>query len=598
MSGRPFPSGIGGAIMVARTDTERINYMTAVGGIQVIGDQTLGNALFTSNLAVPINQRSYKWEKEHVKELLEDLAGAIATHEPEYFLGSIVLTKGGDSGRPQVVDGQQRLATTMILLAAIRDYFHTHDDADRAQDVQRDYLLNRDLEIQEWTPKFTLNEADNEFFRCKVLLAPDAAERVALTAKPIDTLPASHRRISTAAQIAAAHVASIVKLYGKTEATPRLLEWIKFIRHGARVIWVTVPDEANAFVMFETLNDRGLDLSKADLLKNYLFGRSQDRIKEVQQRWFSMIGAIENVGGEPLTVKYIRHLWSSMYGPTRDRELFVAIKAKVKSKQAAIDIATELATSASLYAAIVTPSHELWNEHDVVARKHIATLNQLEMEQVRPLLLAIAKTLSKSEAAKCLRILVCCSVRFLIVGGLGGGTMGKHYAERAQEVRRATIKTANQLLKSMRVVVPGDPEFEAEFARARVSKGHLARYYLRALQQKEDGEAQPEYVPNDDQGEITLEHILPQSPSPNWKNVDEDTLAACARRIGNLALLKKDQNSLAGDAPFKAKRAILGASKLSLTAQVGTYTAWGLTEIAKRQEQLAKLAVITWPLSI
>jgi len=573
--------------------------MGTVGSIQVIGDQTLGNALFTYKLAVPVNQRSYKWEKEHVEQLAEDLSATIASpSESEYFLGSIVLTRGDNGMRPNVVDGQQRLATTMILLAAIRDYFFVNGDQNRANDIQRDYLLNRDLETQEWEPKFKLNDLDNEYFRRRILLNPDDPQRQAAMAAKLDKAPGSHARINTAAKVMATHVASIVKPYSTTQKTTRLLEWVTFIRVGARVIWVIVPDEANAFVMFETLNDRGLDLSKTDLVKNYLYGRSGDRIKEAQANWSATITAIESVGGEALTLTYIRHLWSSMYGPTRDRALFLAIKDKVKSKQAAIDLSTALATHSKTYAAIVTPSHELWDTYPPSASKCIATLRLLEMEQVRPLLLPLIDAMSKNDAVRCLRLLVCCSVRLLIVGKLGGGVMEKFYSECGQAVRAGKITTPKDLLLKLKTEVPGDEEFRIEFARANVRKPVLARYYLRALQQHEDGENQPEYVPNDDQGEITLEHVLPQSTSPNWSGIAEDIHDAWARRLGNMALMKKAQNELAGDEGIKIKGKVMASSKFSLTAEFKGMKLWSTKEITERQERLAKIAVKTWPLRV
>src|SRR5438552_11545356 len=83
--------------------------------------EAIGHALSDKNLTVPVNQRSYAWEDEHVLDLFQDLANAIAADEREYFLGSIVVTKK-DDGPSEVADGQQRLATATILLAAIRDY--------------------------------------------------------------------------------------------------------------------------------------------------------------------------------------------------------------------------------------------------------------------------------------------------------------------------------------------------------------------------------------------------------------------------------------------------------------------------------------------
>src|SRR5450432_3961006 len=94
----------------------------------------IGSVLAHSRLAVPLNQREYKWQDEHVEALLEDFSNAIDNNQGVYFLGTIVLTRG-DHDVPEVSDGQQRLATTTILLSAIRDYFHYNKDRERAEDI-------------------------------------------------------------------------------------------------------------------------------------------------------------------------------------------------------------------------------------------------------------------------------------------------------------------------------------------------------------------------------------------------------------------------------------------------------------------------------
>jgi uncharacterized protein with ParB-like and HNH nuclease domain len=85
-------------------------------------------------LCVPRNQREYAWCEEHVMDLYQDLAKAIADGEPDYFLGSVVVAK--KNGTLQVFDGQQRLATTVILLAAIRDYYRDTSDHQRANIIE------------------------------------------------------------------------------------------------------------------------------------------------------------------------------------------------------------------------------------------------------------------------------------------------------------------------------------------------------------------------------------------------------------------------------------------------------------------------------
>ena len=81
----------------------------------------LGSVLKHNQLVVPANQREYSWTERQVVQLFQDFAKAIADGEPGYFLGTIV-TIPRTTGNLEVVDGQQRLATTAILLAAVRDY--------------------------------------------------------------------------------------------------------------------------------------------------------------------------------------------------------------------------------------------------------------------------------------------------------------------------------------------------------------------------------------------------------------------------------------------------------------------------------------------
>jgi uncharacterized protein with ParB-like and HNH nuclease domain len=217
----------------------------------------IGAVLAHNRLAVPVNQREYAWEEEHIKALFQDFAGAIADNI-SYFLGTIVLT--GKKDLPEVSDGQQRLATTTVLLAAIRDYFYERGDLKRAESIEMDYLRTTDLETEKIVPKLKLNTDDKDFFANYILTRPDAGERQVKATRD------SHKRIAGAARMAREHVVNVVKPHGETAKVQRLIEWVKFIKDEAQVIVLRVPDHLNAFVMFETLNDRGLKASQADLL--------------------------------------------------------------------------------------------------------------------------------------------------------------------------------------------------------------------------------------------------------------------------------------------------------------------------------------------
>jgi uncharacterized protein with ParB-like and HNH nuclease domain len=120
-------------------------------------------------LAVPIYQRSYAWgdddhDRDQVDEFWSDLRSSFLEKDGEYFVGTIVLSKtGSTSGTATVIDGQQRLATTALLLAAIRDEFDKRGDANRGRIIHEKYLASSDLRSAAHIPQLTLNSEDDPF---------------------------------------------------------------------------------------------------------------------------------------------------------------------------------------------------------------------------------------------------------------------------------------------------------------------------------------------------------------------------------------------------------------------------------------------------
>jgi uncharacterized protein with ParB-like and HNH nuclease domain len=166
--------------------------------------EALGHILGDRYLEVPVHQRSYAWETQHVTDLLQDLTAAIDNREEEYFLRTIVASEGNGERRV-ILDGQQRLATTTILLAAIRDYFLEIKDSDRADTIEQQYLLKKSLRTQERVPKLRLNQIDNNFFDKVVLSRPGSQERIATPERD------SHERIKWAYQLAVEHISHLTR---------------------------------------------------------------------------------------------------------------------------------------------------------------------------------------------------------------------------------------------------------------------------------------------------------------------------------------------------------------------------------------------------
>jgi hypothetical protein len=167
------------------------------------------------------------------------------------------------------------------------------------------------------------------------------------------------------------------------------------------------------------------------------------------------------------------------------------------------------------------------------------------------------------------------------------------YSLRAKEVGTKQITKARELREAMKNYVPTDAEFEAAFASARVSRGYQARYYLRALENTVKQIAQPEYVANESVADITLEHVIPLKPGEDW-DFDDDLAETSQNLLGNMVLIKSNQNRDLGNLPFAEKREVYAKSGYDLTKQVGAYENWSLEEIRDRQIKLAALAVKTW----
>jgi hypothetical protein len=555
-----------------------------------IGFHELGIAgvLRQYRLQVPLNQREYRWEKKQVTRLFQDLSKAIDNEEPEYFLGTIV-TIPVELDSLEVVDGQQRLATVAILLAEIRNYMRTIGEEVIARRIDNVFLTEIDPEKREETTKLSLNIDDNEFFR-SMLTAKQAKER------PTPSV-SSHYLIEAAFAEARTHITNILAGFDKKHHGDSLNKWVRYLEHGARIILLEVPTGANAYKMFETLNDRGLRTSQADLVKNYLLEQAgEKRVVEAQQKWARMRNTLETLEEDDITVTFLRQAMIVIGGHLRESQVYDAVQGKAKGPTTALQFLSSLEDLSGIYVSIFNPEHENWNAYPDTLRRAIQTLNLLNIRGLRPLMLAVASRFAPKEASEAFRMFITWGVRFIITSNTSRGSIDELLAEAANLVFLGKITNAAALYKQVAETIPVDEEFRRTFEIATVSKAAFARYYLRSLEMAAKDEATPWFIPNDDKQVINLEHILPEQPGKNWPEFDEDTARIYVKKVGNLALLLAKNNSDLRSSDFKAKKAVYKTSPYELTRMVSRYASWTKDEIGKRQKILADLALKAWPL--
>jgi hypothetical protein len=527
----------------------------------------IAHLLRDQQMEVPPYQRSYSWGLEQVEAFWTDLRAALVAEQPVYFLGTVVLT-AGESDRTTVIDGQQRLATTSLLMTAVRDVFRARGDDVSANQVESQYVQSTSLLRQQLEPRLLLNHRDRDFYEEYVLHGRQ---------NPIVSPPESNARLREGYNFLRSRLKDDIESSGPYWRD-RLLAWIQLLDSRARVIAVTVRDDADAFLIFETLNDRGLALTVADVIKNYLFGLCRDRTFEAEQSWIHAVQTLEDAGSPLPFTTFLRQWWTSAYGATRERDLYQRLRTEVHSRTAALEALASMRVAAEPYAAILSPDHELWRAYGTSHQSAAAVLADLGLEQYRPLLLAAMLHFEETELLRLMRAMVSWSVRGLIVGGIGGGTTERYYAEAAVAVTQGRVRTAEQVLIRLEPIVPGDREFFSQFAARRVYKTRLLSYYLHALSERNavpgTREVRTVAIP------ILSAGVLATIPT---SDVEQQQL----RRIGNYILVdEREVWRLESD----------DEARLDLVREYASdWIEWLTDGIEHRQRTLARDAAFTWP---
>ncbi|MFI9393705.1 DUF262 domain-containing protein [Streptomyces bauhiniae] len=554
----------------------------------------IGEILRNNRLVVPQFQRSYCWKvDQEVRDYWTDLEQAIELGgNEEYFFGTIVLTQDGPDNRKKIIDGQQRLVTSSLLIAAISA---TLGELGHPQEgrIKADFLASQAWDAEDIEPHLKLNEEDH----------PRYHGIVAGNDLPLKAPKRSDSDIIKAYRYFSDQLAKLAARHGET-AKKELASWLKYIQHRAQLAVVETPSEADAYVIFETLNNRGADLTTADLLKNHLFGASKVHLDSVRNNWHKTIGALSLSAADDKFTKFLRHYWSSRVGKVTERDLYDKMRKKVAQSQDALTFSEQLLTGARIYAALSDPNHEIWQEKCPGRRPALSTLVLFNLVPNKILLLAAVECFPPAEIEKLLKALISWSVRGMIMGTINRGRYEDTYSQIATDIRDKKITSFAEIRSRVSELIPSDTDFKAQFAfttLGRTEANKIARYYLGSLERTHKNEDQPEFIPNDNPTEVNLEHVYPQNAANgDWAEFitvsgNQEDADSWIYRLGNMVLLQASVNSTLGNKPFKEKAEVLKTSKFALTREVGERADWTPEAIQSRQENLANLAVRTWP---
>lgn len=242
----------------------------------------LGGAKFS----VDYYQREYRWETKHLAELIGDLSETfLESYESgdersevekygQYFLGSIIVSD--KEGRKYIIDGQQRLTSLTLLLI----YLHRHlSDAEQQGQLA-------DLIFSQKFGKRSFNLDVSERTACMEAL---------FMGEPFDENGQPESVANILARFSDIEEEFPEELSG--EALPYFADWLI---ENVRLVEITAYSDADAYTIFETMNDRGLSLTPTDMLKGYLLANitDTDRRNDASKIWRSRVAALQQVGKE------------------------------------------------------------------------------------------------------------------------------------------------------------------------------------------------------------------------------------------------------------------------------------------------------------
>ncbi len=534
---------------------------------------------------IPPYQRPYAWTAEQVDDLWDDLVDNI---DSGHFLGSLVLSSE-DESRPQVIDGQQRLTTLMLLLSALREECHARGLTNLVQKIDK-RLTSDDLAGGDDYFKFKTGAANWPVFRDLVLRGPTDTQRRRSDDFDKPTRSRNRPLVDNFGRLGG-HLAAYLGRLPEAEQSAWLETFHKFLMERVELVVIEVKTLADAFLLFETLNDRGLQLSAADLLKSHLLGEvarraSDEDVDTAAGEWDAML---DDLGAQVDVSRFLRHYLLSRHPKVQKDDIFAFFKQLVATAGASA-VLRDLKIAAGHYGDFEAPERVAHEQ----TRRVLIDLQTLRAVTCYIALLPARRYLSERDFLDFARLAEVLTFRYSSVVGLGTNEIERKYHEAA----KILVESEGARLADSRAVLlaamPDAQQFTVAFERLAMGRQYLLRYTFRKIEQSLAPGLEKEIKASD---LVHIEHVMPQKLSAGWlKSLGADVARheELVNRWGNLTLFFAGLNIPASNKPFPEKKTYYADSQVELTKRLCTFDTWGPSEIEQRQRWLAGVAERLW----
>ena len=535
---------------------------------------------------IPVYQREYSWKAEvQCARLWKDIVNMVKQNRLHHFVGSIVSVCESNSllgvQKQLIIDGQQRMTTLSLLMIALRDYLLEQGASEEMGKKITNKVLKNDAYDDEEAYKMLLTESDRE-----------------IMIRLIDRLPVNEDEPS---RIYANYKYFKQKVKEGILLPEEIHESIAKLEIVSIVLDKSQGDDPQ--LIFESLNSTGMDLSKSDLIRNYiLMGLNNNEQKNIYNNYWRPFE--KNFASKEDTDKMDRFFrnylimkkgtlvnFDNIYEEFKD----YATNSEFSNQE---ELAKDILMYGDLYTNIISEEKRIPSSQHTL-KNLFNEIRILRMEVAYPFLLKvyhdyIKETITIDEFVRILKLTISYVVRRAICG-IATSSMNKTFATLKNEIDK------NDYLNSLEAALyyldaykhfPDDKEFMEYLCKKDMYSLRIKNYIFVKL----ENEGNKETIPYEG---YTIEHILPQNKNmrQEWKDAlgenYEEIQAQYINNLGNLTLTR--YNSEMGDKPFSEKLEVYKESAMhTLNKYVVQQTTWNKDTIEERANRLAECACKVW----
>lgn len=541
--------------------------------LHLLGDLIGSNKVL---FRIPVYQRNYDWSESNCIRLLDDVKTIIDTGE-KHFLGTIVYMSndGNDFVLHDyiVIDGQQRLTTTMILLKALFDGAKKCGDSVVIEDI-KDYLQNRNC-TEDYKIKLKPINSDNIQF---LALLDDKYEELN-----------KDGHIWKNYEKCKKYIDKWIDSGIKPSQILRALEKLEIVGISLK------QGEDDPQIIFESINSTGLELSNSDLIRNFLLMSDDNQEKLYSDYWLPIENNLKkNTDYTDLNMFFMQYIIFETKNPVNERKLYEQFVKLFKDKRFTHETClSELKYYSEIYKAFVDPSSTRYSSKIM---KNLRSLKLLKQTTCYPFLLRVfddyeKEVIDEDTLEKTVRFILSYLIRRTVCGVPSNSLRGLFtylYSRvfKVSDNKKKYYESINKFLATIasRDVTPNDKEFKNALLTSNLY-GNLAlcRFIMMDI---ENGDSK-EVLKADN---LTIEHIMPQTLTMEWrKSISDDEHEQYLHTLGNLSVT--GYNSELSNKSFAEKKQIIkeNSKAVVLNSDVWDKDVWTVDCIKNRGKRLSSI---------